>query len=135
MGGPDTTLNDLAASINAVAGVSASVSPDGRLAIVGDTADTLVSFTDDSSNVLASLGINGFFEGSDAFDIAVNQTVLSDPSLLAAGQERLAGDNRNALELAALRDKPLEALEGLSVTRAWSRQVEEVGTNLAQARD
>ncbi len=39
------------------------------------------------------------------------------------------------MALAALRDEPLKALNGLSVTRAWSRQVEEVGTNLAQARD
>ncbi|MBB6430359.1 flagellar hook-associated protein FlgK [Algisphaera agarilytica] len=131
----DTTLTSLAAALNAVTGVNASISPTGKLQISSDSANNRLSFSNDTSGVLAALGVNSFFTGEDAFDIAVNQTVLSDPSLLAAGQERLAGDNRNALALAALRDEPLTALNGLSVTRAWSRQVEEVGTNLAQARD
>lgn len=131
----DTSLNDLAAALDAVAGVSASVSPTGRLEINSDSANNRLAFSNDTSGVLATLGVNSFFTGENAFDIGINQTLLSDPTLLAAGQDRLAGDNRNALALAALRDEPLAALNGLSVTRAWSRQVEEVGTNLAQARD
>ncbi|MEM9913819.1 MAG: flagellar hook-associated protein FlgK [Planctomycetota bacterium] len=131
----DTSLDDLATALDAVAGVSASISSTGQLVISSDSANNRLSFSNDTSGVLAALGVNSFFTGENAFDIGINQTVLSDPTLLAAGQERLAGDNRNALELAALRDKPLDALGGLSVTRAWSRQVEEVGTNLAQARD
>ncbi|MEM9883385.1 MAG: flagellar hook-associated protein FlgK [Planctomycetota bacterium] len=131
----DTTLSDLTAALDAVAGVSASVSSTGQLVIASDSANSRLSFSNDTSGVLAALGINSLFTGSTAFDIGVNQAVMSDPTLLAAGQERLAGDNRNALALAALRDEPLTELNGLSVTRAWSRQVEEVGTRLAQARD
>jgi len=131
----DTSLGTLAAALDAVAGVSATISSTGRLVIDSDSANNRLAFSNDSSGVLAALGVNSFFTGENAFDIGINQTVLSDPTLLAAGQERLAGDNRNALALAALRDEPLAALNGLSVTRAWSRQVEEVGTNLAQARD
>lgn len=131
----DTTLTSLAASLDAVAGVSASISSTGQLVIRSDSANNRLTFSNDTSGVLAALGVNSFFTGKNAFDIDVNQAVLSDPALLAAGQERLAGDNRNALALAALRDKPLVTLEGLSITRAWSREVEEVGTELAQARD
>lgn len=131
----DTTLTSLAGALNAVAGVSAGISSTGKLEISSDSANSRLAFSNDTSGVLAALGVNSFFTGKNAFDIGVNQTVLSDPALVAAGQERLAGDNRNALALAALRDKPLDKLEGLSITRAWSREVEEVGTQLAQARD
>ncbi|MEO0515086.1 MAG: flagellar hook-associated protein FlgK [Planctomycetota bacterium] len=131
----DTSLDSLAAALDAVAGVSALISSTGQLVIDSDSANNRLSFSNDTSGVLAALGVNSFFTGENAFDIGINQAVLSDPTLLAAAQERLAGDNRNALALAALRDEPLAALNGLSVTRAWSRQVEEVGTNLAQARD
>ncbi|MEO1236300.1 MAG: flagellar hook-associated protein FlgK, partial [Planctomycetota bacterium] len=131
----DTSLDDLAAALDAVAGVSASVTATGELDIRSDSANNRLAFTNDTSGVLAALGINGFFTGDNAFDIGVDATLLSDPSLLAAGQELLTGDNRNALALAGLRDEPLAALNGLSITRAWSREVEEVGTQLAQAND
>ena len=34
-----------------------------------------MSFSQDSSGVLAALGVNNFFTGSDARDIAVNETI------------------------------------------------------------
>ncbi len=135
IGGANTSLNDLAASISAVTGVTATVSTDGRLTIAGDTSDTLVSFSDDSSNVLASLGINSFFDGADAFDIAVNDTVLANPRLVAAAQEHLPGDNRAALAIAALADTPQDDLNGLSITDHWRRHVEDVSIELSRARD
>jgi flagellar hook-associated protein 1 FlgK len=135
IGGPDTSLNDLAASLNAVAGVSASVTPDGRLTLAGDTADTLVSFTDDTSHVLASLGINGFFSGKDAFDIEVDAQVAADPRLLAAGREHLAGDNRGALAIAGLADAAVDDLQGKSLTQHWRSHVEDVSVRLSRARD
>lgn len=131
----DTTLDSLTTAIDAVAGVSASIDSTGRLQIESDSANNRIAFSNDTSGVLAALGVNSFFTGSDAFDVAVNQTLVSDPSLVAAAQERLAGDNRNALALAALRDEPLTALNGLSITRAWSNEVETVGTRIAQASD
>ena len=131
----DTTLDSLTADLDAVIGVRAFVDPTGRLQIESDSANNRIAFSNDTSGVLATLGVNSFFTGRDAFDIGVNQAVVSDPSQLAAAQERLAGDNRNALELAALRDKSLSSLNGLSITRAWSNEVETVGTRIAQARD
>lgn len=131
----DTTLDSLTAALDAVVGVRASVDATGRLQIERDSANSRLAFSNDTSGVLAVLGVNSFFTGRDAFDIGVNQTVVTDPSRVAAAQERLAGDNRNALELAALRDKSISQLNGLSITRAWSNEVETVGTRIAQARD
>ncbi len=131
----DTTLNDVAAALDAIAGVSASISTTGQLVIRSDSANNQISFSNDTSGVLAALGVNSFFTGSDAYDIGVNQAVVGNPSLVAAARENLAGDNRNALALSALRDQSLGELNGLSLTRAWSKEVEGVGQRLAQARD
>ena len=67
-----TSLDDLAASLSAVDGITATVEPGGRFRVAADGADGRVSFSDDSSGILAALGINRFFEGDGASDIAVN---------------------------------------------------------------
>lgn len=131
----DTTLQSLASSLDAVAGVSASISANGQLVIRSDSVSNQLSFGNDTSGVLAALGVNSFFIGSRAYDIGVNQQVVGNPSLLAAAQDNLAGDNRNALALGALRDASLKELGGLSLTRAWSKEVEGIGQTLSQAKN
>ena len=42
----------------------------GKLTIASTTAGSTISFSQDSSNTLAGLGINTFFTGTDASDIA-----------------------------------------------------------------
>jgi flagellar hook-associated protein 1 FlgK len=101
--GADDSLNDLAANLNAVADISASVS-NGRLVI---TADPTYSFTfsNDSSNVLQVLGLNTFFSGSNATNIDINSVVENNLTLIAASlsTDPLAtGNNENALNLAGL---------------------------------
>ncbi len=131
----DTSLDDLAAALDAVAGVTAAVDTNGFLSLRVDSANNRLAFSNDSSGALAALGLNSFFTGSDAFDIGMNKDLVSDPTKLAAARDRLPGDNRNALAIAALRDQSNAKLNGLSITRAWSNEVETIGTRLAQARD
>ncbi|MEM1354264.1 MAG: flagellar hook-associated protein FlgK [Planctomycetota bacterium] len=131
----DTSLTSLAADLNAVANVSATITPDGRLSITPDSGDFQISFSDDSSGALAALGVGAFFTGSDSFDIEVNTGLVGDPRLVAAAQGHLPGDNRNALALSGLRDQGIASLEGLSVTGYWNRHVEDVSIRTAQARD
>lgn len=133
IGGNDTTLNDLAAAINAVNGVSASITSDGRLTIAADGNDFEVSFGQDTSGILASLGINTFFSGGDALDIDVNNVVKNNPDLIATGRSYVDGDNGNALGLTELRDLPLAQLSGASLTQLWSRHIEEYAVRLGQA--
>lgn len=132
--GSDTTLASLAASIDAVDNVSASVAADGRLSITSDSGDFQLSFSDDSSGVLAALGINTFFAGGNAMDIAVNSTVLASPTLLAAGQGHVTGDNSNALAIAGLRDTAIDDLDGFSLSQFWRRHVEGIAVQTSQAR-
>ncbi|MEE9211188.1 MAG: flagellar hook-associated protein FlgK [Phycisphaeraceae bacterium] len=130
----DTTLVSLAAAIDALADINATITADGRLQITGAGSDFEVSFSDDTSGVLAALGINTFFTGSTAFDMGVNDVILAAPVKLAAALEHLSGDNRTALALAALRDESIESLGGLSLTEMWHRHVQDYAVRLSQAQ-
>ncbi len=130
----DTTLNSLAAAIDALGNVSASVTAGGRLQITSASGDFEISFSDDTSGVLASLGINTYFAGGDATNIAVSQAIRDNVGYVAAGRGHIAGDNRNALSLVALRETPLESLGGVNLTELWGRQVESTAISLNQAR-
>lgn len=128
----DTNLSALAAAIDAVDNVGASVTADGRLVISTTTSDFEFSFSDDTSGVLAALGINSYFAGSNAEDITVNTEVSENPSFLAAALGHLPGDNSNTLALAALRDQGVDSLNGLTINEAWASHVENFAVRLDQ---
>lgn len=123
--GADTTLDNLAAAIDAVANISATVGADGRLNISSDTPDIRFSFSDDSSGALAALGINTFFTGKNATDLDVNQRLIDDVSLLAAGADHVVGDNRTALALSELGGTAVDSLGGLSMADYWTRHIQD----------
>ncbi|WP_432799093.1 flagellar hook-associated protein FlgK [Poriferisphaera sp. WC338] len=133
--GADSSLNDIAAQLNAVAGVSATVTADGRLQLDADGSGMELSFTEDTSGFLASMGIGTFFTGTGAKDIGVNQTVATDTAYIAAGQEHLSGDNRNALAIDALRSASVDGLGGLSLNEFWNRHVQDIAVATAQANE
>ncbi len=130
----DTTLTSLTADIDAIANISATIGPDGRLQIDSAGGDFQVSFSDDTSGVLAALGINTFFSGSNAQDIGVAEAIRENPGVIAAGLEHLPGDNRTALAIAALRDETNPNLDGLSLTGYWNRHVEDYALRLNEAQ-
>ena len=122
-----TTLASLIADINArVDGVTASITSDNRLELHADDGFTFTFGHDgqeareDTSGVLAALGINTFFTGSDARSIAINETLIEQPSLLAAASVFLPGDGENAGRLAALDATASEYLSGVSITDFYS---------------
>jgi flagellar hook-associated protein 1 FlgK len=119
---PNTTsLDQLAARIAAAfpGGTgSAIATADGALRIDASNGYE-VSFSDDSSGVLAALGINGFFGGSSGVDIAVNQALVDDPRLLAAGQGHVPGSNAAALAIAGLEEVGVDSLGGRSLRGFW----------------
>ena len=70
-------------------------------------------FGQDSTGLLAALGINTYFAGTDAGSIVVNPAVASNTSLINAGHYNGAGeinpgDNLIAADIAALKDKKLD---------------------------
>src|SRR5438105_5555548 len=93
LNGNDTTLDDLKNQLDAISGISATISA-GKLKIQSDSSDVEFSFSQDSSGVLAALGINSFFKGADAHDMAINTDLKTRPTLLGAAKNGQLGDNQ-----------------------------------------
>lgn len=110
----DTTLTSLAADLNAVANMTVRVRADGKLEMGADTGYDF-TFAQDTSNVLASLGINTFFQGTAADDMTVCTALSANPLLLAAAKSRLPGDGTNAADLAAVAYVASDLLGGSNV--------------------
>ncbi len=126
----ESSLSSIAAAINKVDGVSASVDAVGRLTIRSDAKDITFTFADDDSGALAALGLNTFFTGSDAKSIAVNGELLgvANAAKFAAARGGDAGGNENAVQLAALFDRGLDALGGASLADQYDEMINEVVT-------
>ncbi|HHT9135714.1 MAG TPA: flagellar hook-associated protein FlgK [Candidatus Wunengus sp. YC60] len=88
-------------TLNVANGVSLSLSS-GTIS-TGDTFPLNVISDSDTTNLLAALGINSFFSGTGASNIAVDTNISNDVSLIAASTGEV-GNNTNALRLAALQD-------------------------------
>ncbi len=129
----DTTLDSLAADLNAIPGLNVSITADGRLAFSTDASDLQFSFSEDSTGTLAALGLNTFFTGDSARNMGVNTLIDGDVRYLAAGREHLDGDNRNALAIAGMRDEAAGAFNGMSVMQFWHRHIEDYAIRTSQA--
>jgi flagellar hook-associated protein 1 len=87
-----TTLNSLSVQISglSIGGTDAlnAEMKDGKLYIGVDAAHSgyTFAFSDDTSNVLASLGVNTFFRSSAARDMSVNDIVLNDKNNITAAR-------------------------------------------------
>jgi flagellar hook-associated protein 1 FlgK len=132
--GADDSLNSLVARINAQVGnLTASVTTDNRLRITA-AGGYEMSFGQDSANLLAALGVNTFFTGSGAQDIAVNPMLLDNNQLIAAGTSFAEGDGSNAAALAALADAALASLNGQSLTEFYNLVAIGAGVGSAAAQ-
>ena len=128
----DTTLNSLAASLNAINGVSATISG-GRLTVAAGSSGSQLTFSQDSSGVLAALGINNFFTGKNAADITVSSTLQGNPSLIAASKNGDSADNQTALAIAALQTQSVSSLNGSSLKDSYQAMVDQVAGQVATA--
>ncbi|WP_272701174.1 flagellar hook-associated protein FlgK [Desulfovibrio sp. Fe33] len=106
------SLDDLAADINAAFGgeLTATVT-DGTLRLSAGT-DAAFEITGDTANLMAALGLNTFFTGTDASTISINSYAAADSSHInsgSAGDDGLVatGSNETASALASLYEKTL----------------------------
>ncbi len=88
-------------TLNVADGVTVSFAAGSVVA--GDAFSLDVVKDSDTTNILSALGINSFFSGSDASDIAVGDTISNDLSLIAASTGDV-GNNTNALRIATLQN-------------------------------
>ncbi|MDX1961651.1 MAG: flagellar hook-associated protein FlgK [Pirellulales bacterium] len=125
----DTSLADLAAQIDAINGVSATLTPERKLVIASDSTDQEFTFGQDTSGALAALGINTFFVGNDASSLGINSIISADPSKFAASLGGLGEDTKNAVALAGFLDRPLESQAGTTLSDLYDRMTADLTQN------
>jgi len=137
------SLEDVRDAINATYSgqLTASVQ-NGKLMI--EAADGVeFQFAEDTSGLLAGLGINTLFSGTDAQSVSVNAVVAADTNRLCAGHVNGAGevnqgDNTTALALAALANSSVSFREAQgtatsSLTNYMNALCSKVGSDKASS--
>lgn len=128
--GDDTTPEDIRAALDAIDGLTATFTPDGRLDIRASPGFSF-SFDDDSSSVLAVMGVNSFFTGTTAQNIDVREGVEVMLGRIIDGQ---FVENANAKSIGELAEKSLSALGGQTIGKFWSLHAQDVATQSRGAR-
>lgn len=114
---------------------------DGKLIIeTNPAADVTFGMGADSTGLMAALGINTFFSGDSADNLAVNSQVHSNANLIASGQvngqhQANAGDNVTATAIGKLADKKItistlwKTVDNQSISEYYANLVTTVGSD------
>ena len=86
----DSTIRSIVTDIDAIDGVSANVTAEGRIEILSDSPTSSFTFGEDTTGFVAAAGMNTFFVGDSALDIAVNDILKNDADFLSISR----GGNR-----------------------------------------
>ncbi|MFO0791466.1 MAG: flagellar hook-associated protein FlgK [Pirellulales bacterium] len=126
--GEDTSLNDLASQLDAIDGITASVTQVGQLQIKADSPDIDFSFSEDNSGVLAALGLNTFFTGSTAATLGVNDELkgISNAGKFAASLDGIGQGSGNAERLSSFFDRPLDVVGGASIADMYDQTINSI---------
>lgn len=119
----DTTVLQLATSIDGIDGISARITNDGRFEIKSDSEAIKFSFANDTSGALAALGLNTFFRGNSASTIEVRPGLVADPSLLAASLKGVGNGADNAIKIAEAFSKSTDLLGGRSINALYDEMI------------
>lgn len=85
----------------------------------------------DTSGVLAAAGINTFFSGNNALNIAVCSDISAAPGRIATALRDDMTDNNNALRLVALRDQAISDLDSLTPAEYYRRLITDIGQHVS----
>lgn len=121
----DTTPAQLAAALDSIVGLSASVTNNGRFEIQTESEALSFSFSNDTSGVLASLGLNTFFTGNSASTIQVRSEIVRDPTKLAISTDGVGNGAGNAIRLAEAFTNPSSLLGGKSLNGIYDSLISE----------
>jgi flagellar hook-associated protein 1 FlgK len=128
----DTTVTQIVAGLDAVEGIRARFNAQGQVEITAEEGFSF-NFQDDSSGVLAALGVNAFFTGTNAATIGVRSDLATDPTRLASGRivEGQLVENGTALGIARLQSESTGL--GAAIPEIWRQTVQRVSASVAQA--
>lgn len=123
----DSTINSIVAQIDAIDGLEASVTNEGRIHLESDSPTSQFVFGEDTSGFLAAAGINSFFIGKSATDIDVNSDLVADADFLAISRGGIGQDTEVLTDMIDLVDRPLDSLDGRSVRGIYEQAVASIG--------
>ena len=126
----DSTVGSIVADINAIDGISASVTGDGRIEILSDSPTSFFTFGEDTSGFLAAAGINTFFSGENAIDIQVNQKLIEDSDFLSISAGGIGEDTDILTQMIDMVDQPLEYLDGRSLRESYEDKISGLGQQI-----
>ena len=99
--------------------------------IAGDSFEVDAFATTDTSGFLAAAGMNTFFLGTGASDMAVCQSIADDPGRVATAFGAGLDDNAAALRLSGLGDERVGSLGNLSPSEYYQKMVTNLGQEVA----
>jgi len=85
----------------------------------------------DTSGVLSAVGINTFFSGSSATDMAVSSNLINSPGQIATALSTELTDNANALRLAGVKDQAISSLNGMTPGEFYHRLIANLGQQIS----
>lgn len=115
-------------------GVRISLSAGSVSASAGNAFAMDVVADSDTTDVLVGLGMNSFFLGSTAADIAVNPDLVANPDRMAAGLGTASADASNLARFMALRNGRIAELDANTIEDFYADLVGEVGFKTSGAR-
>jgi len=127
----DSTVSSIVADIDAIDGITASVTRQGKILIESESPSARFAFGEDTSGFLAAAGINTFFTGRNALDIDVNQTLKQDADFLAISAGGIGEDTDALNQMIDLVNQPLEYLDGRSLMEGYEDNISKMGQQIS----
>lgn len=131
--GDDTTAEDIRAALDGVGGLVVTFDASGKLLIEAPPGASF-AFSEDTSGALATMGVNSFFQGTDASDIDVRDDVIVMLGSLDSSANNQFIANGTALAMGSLTETASEGLGGLSISKFWAQQAQDIASKTSSAR-
>jgi flagellar hook-associated protein 1 FlgK len=133
-GNSETTLTGLTDAVSALPGLQANVDHQGRWQLATDDPNVEFYFSEDSSGVLAALGVNTFFTGTGLGNLGINPTLRENPGRLTTSTGGIGNDVQGILGLAELPKRNFTTLPGGTLRGQFEMAVNNVAQRTSTAQ-
>jgi flagellar hook-associated protein 1 FlgK len=100
----------------------------GSGALSEDDSFKVDAYSDaDTSGLLSTIGMNTFFTGTSATDMAVSSELTDNPGRVASASGADGTDNNNAMKLASLSDLKINDLNSMTISDYYQQLVTDIG--------
>mgnify|MGYP001422674718 CR=1 FL=1 len=115
--------------------IVAEITSDNRFRLRNQISGYSFGFSNDTSHLLAAVGMGTFFTGDNARNFALNDLISQNAGLVATGNTTRAGNNQVALQLAGIRDKTVFDGTPSTLSTYLTSLLSDLGTQTAGARE